>query len=264
MESSLRAQPLHLFWQHSSTGVVALVQVASFRQMVYWREMDFAQPAQLDALLLQLEKEMRGNSNLQFSFSKVQCCFDTAYTLVPQPILLHEGPEKFLPKKADEEYVQLNTAVQEACVLFAVNSRLLAFYQNCFQQMTVTHSAALLIGSAGYSTGTASLVVNAAENHLDMVLLSQAGELLLGQRYLFVTDSDFLYHLLLVCDRFQLDREELQLQLSGWVQPEGSLLVLLKEYFRNISLATHSQLRYSTALEQLPAHRHFVLLNSAS
>ncbi len=88
-------------------------------------------------------------------------------------------------------------------------------------------------------------------------------KLLLANSFDYFAPSDFLYYLLFTIEQLQLDRERVQVYLSGVIAKESELFELLYTYIRHINLYTPKikpKVEHET-LKQLPSHYHELILN---
>jgi len=105
--------------------------------------------------------------------------------------------------------------------------------------------------------------VNIESRHLDIIIV-QDGQFRFFNQFHFRTTKDFIYYLLLTCDEFDLDRDQLQLTLSGDIEADSAIYQIAYKYIRHIALADRPQiLTYPQEMQQLPAHYHQNLLSLA-
>lgn len=104
---------------------------------------------------------------------------------------------------------------------------------------------------------------NIESRHLEIIIVLD-GEFRYFNQFHFRTTKDFIYYLLLACDEFDLDRDQLQLTLSGDVEADSAIYQIAYKYIRHIALADRPQnLTYPQEMQQLPEHYHQNLLSLA-
>ncbi|MBK8951666.1 MAG: DUF3822 family protein [Chitinophagaceae bacterium] len=67
------------------------------------------------------------------------------------------------------------------------------------------------------------------------IVAGKGNKLLLAQTYFYESPSDALYYLLKICQEFSLLQQDVQVQLSGFIDKESSLYRELHQYFIHIS-----------------------------
>lgn len=83
------------------------------------------------------------------------------------------------------------------------------------------------------------ITCNVYHNHLKVTLI-QEGVLKLIQYFDYQTPTDAAYHLLNMCDLHDVDRELVEVHLSGMIEQDSNLYREFAKYFLNISLVAPS------------------------
>lgn len=126
----------------------------------------------------------------------------------------------------------------------------------CFDARTV-----FLNGIARRSTtnGSPSLHLQIWENEMDIALFEK-GNLMLFNSHYFSSAEDVLYHCIFALDRAEIDRNKVEVQVSGAVEEGGDLSDLLAKYFTApILLEGPDLLKCSPALAKRPYHLDHLL-----
>lgn len=89
------------------------------------------------------------------------------------------------------------------------------------------------------------------------VLLFKDDKIQFVQYFDYETLADVCYHLLNVCERFQISTAEVNLVLSGMIDKDSSLYTEIYKYFLYVSFAeTSTEINISEQLKELPPHFH--------
>ena len=92
------------------------------------------------------------------------------------------------------------------------------------------------------------------------LIVSDNGQLLLGNVFTFHSGEDFIYFLLFTAEQLKLNPEKMDLEISGEVEEQSSVILAAKKYIRNIRFAERpSGLRFAEGFNQFPPHYHFNL-----
>lgn len=89
------------------------------------------------------------------------------------------------------------------------------------------------------------------------ILVTRQGHILLTQTFEYATPEDVIFSLLNIVQQFSLSQQDVQLQLSGFIDKQSSLFKELYQYFININFRDHS---WHLPANEYPSH-FFISLN---
>jgi hypothetical protein len=76
------------------------------------------------------------------------------------------------------------------------------------------------------------------------------------------TDEDVLYFLVFAIEQMGLNPETVELHLSGMIERDSNLHILINKYVRNVRLMNRNDdFKYCYAFERIEGHQFFNLLN---
>jgi len=201
----------------------------------------------------------------QFKKIFVTWCFDEGI-LVPNKFFDAAQAKQML----DLVYGDASTAVVQHDIVTAQNLRTVYrvpvevknIFNTWFPFAIQNHQHSLLIN---VDTATTDLLYcNFYPAHVT-VLLKKNGQLQLVQNFEFSTPQDAVYHLLNVCQAFEMDKDALTLSLAGMIDADSNLYSELHKYFLNINLAAlPGNFNYSEAIQEQPAQYFSHLFATAS
>jgi len=87
-----------------------------------------------------------------------------------------------------------------------------------------------------------------------IVGVRKQGKLQLVQYFDYQTAEDVLYHLLHICQEFDLQTNKVMLEISGIVDLQSALYTTLEKYFDQIGLEEINQQQLSPDFQQYPSH----------
>lgn len=148
--------------------------------------------------------------------------------------------------------------------VFAVEAALQAYLLQTFPAAVFFHVSTSLLEYAALSKdekGPAQLILDVRQDLIHLVYISK-GELQYCNQFHFKNKEDFLYFILLVCDQLEIDRDNCNLQLSGYITQDSALYNELYKFFRNISFAAvQEHFKISELGPDIAVHYFNTLLN---
>ncbi|MBS1915991.1 MAG: DUF3822 family protein [Bacteroidetes bacterium] len=150
--------------------------------------------------------------------------------------------------------------------VYRVSSDIDLLFRQKFSAAKTWHAYSLLLKS--YK------MFHAKENPLRMnavfyedrmiVSLFKNSKLQLIQTFVYQDRKDVLYHLLNCCKQFNINTEEVMLELSGLIDKQSALFTELQKYFLNISFEEiSSEIIITDELKEYPLHYFSSLLRMA-
>jgi len=126
----------------------------------------------------------------------------------------------------------------------------------CFDARTVFLNG---IARRSAANDIQSLHLHVWENEMDIALFEK-GNLLLFNSHYFSSAEDVLYHCIFALDRAEIDRNKIEVQISGAVEDGGDLSILLSKYFTTpILMEGPDLLKRTTELVDRPYHLDHLL-----
>ncbi len=151
-------------------------------------------------------------------------------------------------------------------IAFGVPDQIVNLLSEKFRKPVFYHASSVFLhsiitnGNAGRGN---EVFANIESRYFDVVIL-QNGQLQFFNQFHFRTTKDFIYYLLLACDDYGLDRDQLQLTLSGDITEDSAIYKIVYKYIRHIHFAGRpAGLDYPSEMEKLPPHSHQNLLSLA-
>lgn len=232
------------------------VQSTSHNQIIFFGEYTLHHVTAIDELCQRLEKIFEKDDILQLAFATAFIGVDGPYTLLPDTFT-------FPTKESVNDFNQPISALGLHMV-YSLDTTLTNTLNRLFNQPSIVHINSSLLNSlpAFIEKGQQKVFVNIEQNHFDVLVFNESGNLQIMNRYDFKTQTDFIYFLLLCCDQLNIDREKTELVLSGEVDIESKIYDVCYRYFRFISfIRTPGNLHFSRAFDIFPKHLHFNLYN---
>ena len=102
-----------------------------------------------------------------------------------------------------------------------------------------------------------------AAEYVDILVFKEGKKLHYFNRFIYQTETDFIYYLLLVCDESKINREQVYLVFSGEVNINSKLYDIAFRYFLHISFfKSSSSIVFAKAFDTFPKHLHLFLYSS--
>jgi hypothetical protein len=106
--------------------------------------------------------------------------------------------------------------------------------------------------------------VNVRLGYLDVLYIKDS-KLEFSNTFKYKTNEDFAYFLINVLEELQLNPESIEMTLLGEIDKSSSIYEVLYKYIRNIDFIERNDFySYSYAMDELPAHFFYNLLNVGS
>ena len=136
--------------------------------------------------------------------------------------------------------------------IYRVPERVINALPASLQYTIHTHQYSLLPGMVS-NTGN-RMQVQFYNNHVTL-FLCKSGHIQLMKRFEYQCAEDAVYHLLNVCESFDVQAEEVILHISGMIDRNSKLYEGLYNYFLNIEFQPYPEnAAYSDAIKKYPEH----------
>lgn len=188
-------------------------------------------------------------------------------------------PSALFNEDETEAYSKLNFEVGEGChvysdrmaMLDAVNiypapADLRPVFREIYSQITILCSATALIETIlmRYKNHPIDkqMFVHVRDSYAD-ILIMDGPQLLYFNIFPYKTGEDFVYYIIYVLEQLEINPEEADLVLMGYIDRKSELFEMAFRYIRNIRFEKRSDaFEYSYVFSELPSHRYLNLLNA--
>lgn len=193
---------------------------------------------------------------------------DALYTLVPTTLFDEENLSDYLifnhtlndPDQYKYHFDKLESF--DAVIVYAIPRGLEFLLKAKLPAFQQYHFATPLLEALGLQQKTKEdFCIHIQKSRFDLIYIID-NKLHFFNSFAYESAEDFIYYLLYVMEQLQLDREKINLHLSGEIEKESSIYKLLYTYIRNIQFTKRTDhLRFSPVLKDLPDHYYFSLFN---
>lgn len=197
------------------------------------------------------------NDVLTQSFTSVNIFYNfKASTLIPTEFFIDEEKNNVCDVMfgQDKEALcfQENVKGQQIKLIYRIPSKVYEILNQSFSKNSFAHSTSEQINMPIKNDNTLQCIVYHASIK---VLLFKENKIQLIQYFDYETPADVCYHLLNVCERFQIPAASIYLILSGMVDKQSTLYSEVYKYFLNVSFATSTtDVLIADDLQELPQH----------
>ena len=206
---------------------------------------------------------------LQLPYAGVSICYSGPnFTIVPDEVYSKHQLKNYLTQvtrigKSNEVSVcSLKTLA--AHIVYSVDKMTLDIAKSYFPGANHMHIISPLVMQAyqyAKSQKGHQVFVHVGTSIVGIFLFKQ-DKLLFANTFRYATEQDFLYHVLLVFDQFELDTEGIPMMLTGRVQKKSSLYEKVEKYIRHIHiLHSPSYYHYGSAFQDANFHYYHDLLS---
>ena len=204
-------------------------------------------------------------------FSRVNILFEgEKSTLVPQALFNEDSLGdyfKFSYKLNHDEEIRFDKLSNlEAYTVYAFPKPLHELIKARFINYNIVHSRSSLIESLLIKYKNQEIddrvYVNVRPSYIDILYFNNS-KLLFSNTFKYKTIEDFAYFLLNSLEQLKLNPETIDVFLMGEFDKSSQIYELLYKYIRNIEFMERNDFfMYSYALDELPAHYFYNLLNA--
>ena len=206
---------------------------------------------------------------LQLPYAAVAICYSgPKFTIVPEEVYTKHQLEDYLTqvtrlrKKEDVSVCKLPSL--DAHIVYSLDKSILDITKSYFpgaQHMHIVYPLIMQAYTHAKSQKGHQVFVHAGTSIMGIFLFKQ-GDLLFANTFQYATDQDFLYHVLLIFDQFDLDTEVNPLMLTGRIQKKSSVYEKVAKYIRHIHiLHSPSYYHYGPVFQDANFHFYHDLLS---
>ena len=200
---------------------------------------------------------------LKQSFASVNIFYNfNCSTLIPSDYFIDEEKNNVCDVMFGQDKAALcfqeNVKENNIKLIYRVPDKVYETLNNAFPKNIFAHSTSEQINLVSSNNSTLQCIIYHASIK---VLLFNAGKIQLVQYFDYETPADVCYHLLNVCERFQITASSINLLLSGMVDKDSSLFTEVYKYFLHVSFsAPHTDVVIAENLQELPQHFYHHLI----
>ena len=203
-------------------------------------------------------------------FKTVNIIYETSKsTLVPSPLFDKTEKETFtkfnftIEESHDVKYDKLNNL--DAFILYTFPVQLKETVNELFpKHKLLSHSGVLIESILVLHKNLPEqkrAFVNVRNSYLD-IIVTEGRKLLYYNSFDYKTKEDFVYFLIFVLEQLNLNPEEIDLVISGFIDKNSELFEIIYKYVRNVHFqALTASFKYSYIFNEIPSHYYFNLLN---
>lgn len=189
-------------------------------------------------------------------------------TLLPVPLFDENKAKEILEfnfhlHDTDEIHVDHLNSI-DAKNIFALPYSLSSIIEKSFSNTSIHHFSSALIESISfqYKNMQAPLTTVHVRNKNIELIVTQNKKLLFYNSFPYVTPEDYIYYLLFVYEKLELNPETVNLVLKGKIDRNSELYKITNKYIRNVSFGTRPDtFNFSYRFDNLAHHRFPALLN---
>jgi hypothetical protein len=225
-----------------------------------------------------MEKFCRGFENftnnhefLKSHFQEVLFLIETSKTtLIPVPLFDENEVDTFagfnFPDNDNSLFLHDRLIYPDTYNLYAIPKIIMETLKALFPRARfICHSSALIEGLMIQYKNLQEkkrAFVNTRNSYLDIVII-EGKNLLYHNSFKYSTKEDFIYYIIFVLEQLNLNPEETELILSGFIEKSSSLFEMVYKYVRSIRFRELSgNFSYSYVFDEIPSHYFTNLINS--
>jgi hypothetical protein len=208
---------------------------------------------------------------LKLDFQEILFLLETSKTtLIPSPLFDENEVETFagfnFPDDDSLVFLYDHLIYPDTFNLYAVPEALMKRLKSLFPGARfICHSSALIEGLMIQYKNLPEekrVYVNTRNSFIDIVVI-EGKNLLYHNSFKYATKEDFIYYIIFVLEQLNLNPEETELILSGFIEKSSSLFEMAFKYVRNIRFRELSgNFSYSYVFDEIPSHYFTNLINS--
>ncbi len=179
-----------------------------------------------------------------------------ASTLIPTEYFIDEEKSNVCDVMFGQDKASLcfqeNVKGHHIKLIYRVPHKVYETLNDVYPKNTFAHSTSEQINLITNNSDTLQCIIYHASIK---VLFLKEGKIQLVQYFDYETPADVCYHLLNICERFQVPASSIHLSISGMVDKDSSLFTEVYKYFLHITFpAEFADVSISENMEELPQH----------
>lgn len=191
--------------------------------------------------------------------------FTSKFTLCPSSFYDEDHKRQILEFNTGpvgDDIILRDDVSQEIRLVYAIDEHLKPALDLIFPNHHMKHSLTVLSQMMLYSEDLASaqILVQIHDSNLAMVI-RQDGKLLLTNLFSVNSTEDILYYILFALEQYQLEPSSVELTIVGNTDSQSEAVLALRKYIRHVRLGMGSRSVNWQALEGMPQHFNYSLIN---
>ncbi len=145
--------------------------------------------------------------------------------------------------------------------IFSINNELLNFLNTNFNNNTIYNQASIIINENSLNTAKdkTKIIIDSNSSFIDVTLIEK-GNLKFKNTFEYKTTTDFVFFVLNIYDKFELQPEKVEISISGKITSISDEILLLRNYIKKIKFLKTS-LNYSYIFNDIKISEFTNLLN---
>ena len=160
------------------------------------------------------------------------------YTLLPLALHVNNKIDEIFtfnqPLQADETVRQ--DSIGDIFNIYSIPKKLLAEIKEQFPNSTIFHQASVFIGETLKKSDIEKRLFIEVYPGFFYANIVQNGKLLFSNAFEYTTSDEFIYFVLNIFDKFDLNQLETKLTISGEINKKDKKIAILKDYIKNYEL----------------------------
>ena len=236
----------------------------------FLKSIPFASKATPFDSLSHLKAELSSNTVFSEDFDAVLVIHQNELaTLVPKALYNENNKAdylKFNSKILRTDFItEDEIAVNESINVYVPYVNINNYIFETFGEFVYKHSSSVLIDTILQRDKTTEgpiLYINSNKNTLELLVVDR-GQLQLFNVFEYHSKEDFIYYILFVFEQLKLDVETTPIKLSGIIDKDDELFIILYTYVRHIDfITTDFNFKLSNTIKEEHLHHHYLILNS--
>jgi hypothetical protein len=161
----------------------------------------------------------------------------------------------------NNEEIYRNKLRNDSYNIFTINKNILALIKSNFTNFEIYNQASVIINEnfVNQSKDKTTLLIESEKQFIDVSLFIKS-QLIFKNTFSYKTSTDFVFFVLNIFDKFNLQPEKIELIISGIFTNESNEIIMLSNYIKKIKYAKPS-LNYSYVFNDTKISKFTNLLN---
>ena len=229
---------------------------------------NFENDLAFDDLLNTIENIVKKNDFLSHSYKSIKFIWlSNKNTFIPSSYFNKDNPKKYFEfnQKLDDldeiHYKELKYV--DAYSVFVIPYQIANIFIKQFPDLNFYNQQIPFIEHAlfKYHSESKKVFVNVNDEFIDLSI-TESGKLLLYNNFMYKTELDMIYFIMYVFDQFNLNTENTELILSGFIDKKTSIYSKLKGFISHLKFdKLPEDFSYSYTFNQVPPQSFTTLFN---
>ncbi len=245
--------------------------ISDAKELLVLKKIDYDTTNKHTTLAHHLDSIWLEEPTLSLPYKTVQVAFaGPHYTIIPNR--LYSEPDKaqyLLPLKtpaiiSENIFADVIPSI-DSQLIYSLPTDVVAFFKNTYDgNAQLYHAFSTLTEIYSKKAGVGKEVFLNIRNHTVDAFFFDNKELIFSNQFTFQSDKDFLYYILLLFDKFQLNQMEVPVNISGTLSPDSAIYSQLYKYIQYLYfIDLPTSFSQDADLQQHPGHLFFDILHTA-